>query len=88
MNIEYQSNGQPIAVDFEDLREKLGYRVYKPRIGNVGKALFKAIKEGNQRSISWLKHQLDELSGKKMNRKKKEDKKNKKWHKQGTKQLI
>ena len=24
--IEYQSNGQPVAVDFEDLKEKLGYK--------------------------------------------------------------
>lgn len=62
--IEYQSNGQPIAVDFEDLREKLGYKIYKPRIGSVGKALYKAIKEGNHRSIGWLKNQLDELSKK------------------------
>ena len=71
--IEYQSNGQPIAVDFEDLREKLGYKIYKPRIGSVGKALYKAIKEGNHRSIGWLKHQLDELYRKdkqKMNKKK------------------
>ena len=72
-NIEYQSNGQPIAVDFEDLREKLGYKIYKPRIGSVGKALYKAIKEGNHRSIGWLKNQLDELYRKdkqKMNKKK------------------
>lgn len=71
--IEYQSNGQPIAVDFEDLREKLGYKIYKPRIGSVGKALYKAIKEGNHRSIGWLKNQLDELYRKdkqKMNKKK------------------
>ena len=70
---EYQSNGQPIAVDFEDLREKLGYKIYKARIGSVGKALYKAIKEGNHRSIGWLKNQLDELYRKdkqKMNKKK------------------
>lgn len=59
--IEYQSNGQPVAVCFEDLREKLGYKTYKPRIGSVGRALIKAVKEGNRRSISWLKPQLDEL---------------------------
>ena len=59
--IEYQSNGQPVAVDFEDLREKLGYKVYKPRIGSVGKALIKAAQEGKSRSSGWLKHQLDEL---------------------------
>lgn len=40
--IKYQSNGQPVVIDFEDLREKLGYKVYKPRIGSVGKALIKA----------------------------------------------
>lgn len=62
--IEYQSNGQPVAVDFEDLKEKLGYKTYKPRIGNVGRALIKLSKEGNHRSIGWLKHQLDELSQK------------------------
>lgn len=71
--IEYQSNGQPVAVDFEDLKEKLGYKTYKPRIGNVGRALIKLSKEGNHRSIGWLKHQLDELYRKdkqKMNKKK------------------
>ena len=72
--IEYQSNGQPVAVDFEDLKEKLGYKIYKPRIGNLGKALIKASKEGNHRSIGWLKKQLDILSKKdnyKMKKKKK-----------------
>lgn len=58
---EYQSNGQPVAIDFEDLREKLGYKVYKPRIGSVGKALIKTAQEGKSRSSGWLKHQLDEL---------------------------
>ena len=57
--IEYQSNGQPIAVNFEDLKEKLGYKTYKPRIGILGQALIKLAKEGNQRSIGWLKNQLD-----------------------------
>ena len=73
--IEYQSNGQPVAVDFEDLKEKLGYKIYKPRIGNLGKALIKASKEGNHRSIGWLKHQLDELFKKdrqQLNKKKKD----------------
>lgn len=56
-----QSNKQPIFIDFEDLKEKLGYRVYKPRIGILGKALIKLSKRENQRSIGWLKHQLDEL---------------------------
>lgn len=59
--IEYQSNGQPIAVDFEDLREKLGYKVYKPRIGSFGRALIKASKEGKSGSSSLIKHQLDLL---------------------------
>lgn len=58
---EYQSNGQPVAIDFEDLREKLGYKVYKPRIGRVGKALINAAQEGKSRSGGWLKHQLDKL---------------------------
>lgn len=61
MKIEYQSNGQPVAVNFEDLKEKLGYRTYKPRIGNLGRALIQASKKSNQRSIGWLKKQLDEL---------------------------
>lgn len=59
--LEYQSNGQPVAIDFAELREKLGYKTYKPRIGSVGRALIKAVKEGNRRSIGWLKLQLDEL---------------------------
>lgn len=57
--IKYQSNGQPVAVNFEDLKEKLGYRTYKPRVGSLGKALVKAIKGKDIRSIGWLKHQLD-----------------------------
>lgn len=72
--IEYQSNGQPIAVDFEDLKIKLGYRIQKPRVGSLGQALIKASQEGNQRSIGWLKKQLDILSKKdnhKMKKKKK-----------------
>lgn len=59
--IEYQSNGQPIYSDFNDLRAKLGYKVYTPRIGSLGKALLRASKEKHQRSIGWLRHQLDEL---------------------------
>ena len=59
---KYQSNGQPVVIDFEDLREKLGYKVYKPRIGSVGQALIEAVaQEGKSRSSGWLKHQLDEL---------------------------
>ena len=53
--IEYQTNGQPVHLDFDDLKEKLGYKVYKPRIGNLGRALIKASKEGNQRSVGWMK---------------------------------
>lgn len=59
--IKYQSNGQPFAIDSEDLREKLGYKVYKPRTGSVGRALIKAANEGKSRSSGWLKHQLDIL---------------------------
>lgn len=55
--IEYQSNGQPVAYNFEDLKEKLGYKTYSPRIGSMGRALIKASK--NQRSIKWLKNHLD-----------------------------
>lgn len=48
-------------LDFDGLKEQLGYKVYKPRIGNVGRALIKASKEGNQRSVGWMKPMLDEL---------------------------
>ena len=76
--IEYQSNGQPIAVNFEDLKEKLGYKTYKPRIGILGQALIKLAKEGNQGSIGWLKEQLDELARKdrQIFKKKKKDRNN------------
>lgn len=62
--IEYQSNGKPVAIDFQDLKEKLGYRTYKPKIGILGQALIQAVEESNQRSIGWLRHQLDILSKK------------------------
>lgn len=78
--IEYQSNGQPIAISFEDLKVKLGYPIHPPRIGSLGKALIKASKEGNRRSIGWLKHQLDELYKKdrqKFNKKKRKNGRNK-----------
>ena len=73
--MKYQSNGQPVALSFEDLKEKLGYKTYKPRIGILGKELIKTTKEGNQRSIGWLKKQLDELF--KKDRYKKKNKKDK-----------
>lgn len=44
-------------LDFEDLIKKSGYKVYKPKIGSVGRALIKASK--SHRSIGWLKNQLD-----------------------------
>jgi len=59
--IKYQTNGSPEYLDFEDLKEKLGYRTYKPKMGSVGRALLKATKDGNHRSVGWLKHQLDEV---------------------------
>lgn len=59
--IEYQSNGQPVFTTLEDLKEKLGYKSRKPKIGILGKALIKATKEGNRRSVGWMKKQLDEL---------------------------
>ena len=76
--IEYQSNGQPIAVNFEDLKEKLGYKTYRPKIGLLGQALIKLAKEGNQGSIGWLKEQLDELARRDrlMFKKKKKDRNN------------
>lgn len=71
--MEYQSNGQPVALNFEDLKEKLGYKTYQPKLGSLGKALVKASKESNHRSIGWLKHQLDELFKKdRQNKNKKE----------------
>lgn len=55
--IKYQSNGQPYHISFEDLKAKLGYKTYQPKIGNVGRALMNASK--NHRSIKWLKNHLD-----------------------------
>ena len=50
------------ALNFEDLKTKLGYKTYIPKIGNVGRAFIAASKtEGNQRSINWVKKQLDVL---------------------------
>lgn len=60
VEIEYQSNGQPVAVDFDDLRKKLGYRVYEPKIGSMGRALIKASKSKSQVG-RLIKSQLDEL---------------------------
>ena len=40
-----------------DLFQKLGIKEYKPKIGNVGRAIMEASK--NHRSIGWLKNQLD-----------------------------
>ena len=56
---KYQSNGQPIFLDFTDLKEKLGYTTRKPKVGSLGRALIKASKESNQGSIKWLKNHLD-----------------------------
>ena len=43
--MKYQSNGQPVATSYEDLLEKLGYKTYKPRMGNLGRALLEASKK-------------------------------------------
>lgn len=53
-------------ITMEDLKEKLGYKKsYRPRTGTLGRAmveaLIKELKEGNHRSVGWLKYQLDEL---------------------------
>lgn len=52
-----------------DLFQKLGIKEYKPKIGNVGRAIIDASK--SHRSIGWLKSQLDtyfeKLRGKKNN---------------------
>lgn len=61
-------------LDFNDLKEKLGYKTYKPRIGNIGRALIKLSKEGDYKTLGWLKHQLNIFFKKgrqKMNKKKK-----------------
>lgn len=44
-------------LDYEDLIKKSGYKVYKPKVGSVGRALIKASKSHG--SIGWLKNQLD-----------------------------
>ena len=61
---------QPDFISYEELFEKLGYKKqYKPKIGNVGRAIIEASK--SHRSIGWLKSQLDtyfeKLRGKKNN---------------------
>lgn len=66
-NLEY--------LTYEDLKEKLGYKTYKPRIGMLGRALIKASKEENHRSIGWLKKQLDELFRKQRQEQKNEKRK-------------
>ena len=48
---------QPDYITYEDLLEKLGYKKYKPKIGNLGRAIMDASK--NHRSVNWLKNQLD-----------------------------
>lgn len=79
--IEYQSNGQPVAIDFEDLKEKLGYKVYKPRLGTLGKALLEAGK--NQRSDNFLKRYCDsyfrKLRQRKRSKRTEKGKNKKKW---------
>lgn len=53
---KYQS-AEHNYISNEDLIEKLGYKVVKPRITGLGKAIMEASK--HHRSISWLKNQLD-----------------------------
>lgn len=56
--MNYSKQKQPEFLSYEELFEKLGYKKqYKPRIGNVGRAIMEASK--SHRSISWLKTQLD-----------------------------
>mgnify|MGYP003292812814 CR=1 FL=1 len=64
--MKLQSNKQPEFLTYEDLKEKLGYKTYTPKIGSLGKALIKAAKS-NHRSIGWVNKQLDLLFNKKMN---------------------
>lgn len=56
--MNYSNYKQPEFLSYEELFEKLGYKKqYKPRIGNVGRAIMDASK--SHRSINWLKNQLD-----------------------------
>lgn len=44
-------------ITYEDLYEKAGYRVHKPKITSMTRALIELSK--NHRSIKWLKSYLD-----------------------------
>lgn len=44
-------------INYEDLKEKLGYRTYKPRLGVLGKALLEASKK--QKANNFLKRYWD-----------------------------
>lgn len=56
--MNYSKQKQPEFLSYEELFEKLGYKKqYKPRIGNLGRAIIDASK--SHRSIDWLKNQLD-----------------------------
>ena len=43
----------------EDLIQKLGYKTYKPKLGELGRAITEASKANPQQT--WLKHQLDRM---------------------------
>ena len=67
---------EPITdyLDFTDLIKKAGYKVYEPKLGNVGRALIKASKA--HRSIGWLRNQLEGcLKKQQKNKKDRNDKK-------------
>lgn len=71
--IEYQSNGQPVAYGFEDLLGKLGYKKFQPHVGSVGHALIKASK--NQGRSSFLNKMLDSYFQKLRKQRKKDERK-------------
>lgn len=48
-------------LDFEDLKNQLGYRTYQPKLGSVGQALITHIKERKLRSIGGVNNPLELL---------------------------
>lgn len=51
MEIEYQSNGLPKYIGYEDLKEKLGYIPHKSKLGALGRAILSAHKESRSNKV-------------------------------------
>ena len=51
-------------LDFEDLIKKSGYKVYKPKIGSVGRALIKASKSSGTANTRYAGVRFSELVSK------------------------